>query len=160
MRTDRPGDGLLHPVAIGALVVLIVNDQILKAAWPGPLTGILSDVAGLVAAPIVAQAMWEVGAWGLGRWTGPSRRVLAAAIALVGVAFTLVQLWPPATQAFRVGLGWLQWPFALVAALLSGDALPPPDPVVAVGDVEDLLALPALAVSWWVGRSRRPRTAR
>jgi hypothetical protein len=152
----RPGDGLLHPVALGALVLLVVNDQWLKAAWPGPVTGILSDIAGLVVAPLAVQAVWEVATWGLGRWTGPSRRVLAVAIALVAVGFVLLQVWPPATQAYRVGLGWLQWPFTAAASLLRDGTLPPAQPVVAVGDVEDLLALPALAVSWWAG-SRRGR---
>jgi hypothetical protein len=150
----RPGDGLLHPVALGAIVVLVINDQWLKAAWPGAVTGILSDVAGLVVAPLALQAIWEVAAWALGRWSGPRRRVLAAAIAIVGVGFVLLQVWPPATEAYRAGLGWLQWPFAALAALVRDGTLPPAQPVIAVGDVGDLLALPALAISWWVGVRR------
>ena len=156
--TARPADGLLHPVALVALVVLILNDRVLKAAWPGPVTGILSDVAGLLLAPLAIVAAWEIGCWALGRWHGPSRRVLAAAIVAVALGFTAVQVWPPATDAFRIGLGLLQWPVAAAAAVLAGAPLPEVRPVVAVADVEDLLALPALAVSWWVGsrRSSRP----
>jgi hypothetical protein len=153
----RPGDGLLHPVAVGALVVLILNDRLLKMIWPGPLTGILSDVAGLIVAPLALQAAWEVGAWVVARWTGPSRRALAVAIAVIALGFAAVQLWPPATDAFRVGLGLLQWPLAAGVAVLSGASLPPVRPVVAVADVEDLFALPALAVSWWVGSRRVAR---
>ena len=52
----RPADGLLHPVVIGALVLLAVNDQVLKASAPGPLTWILSDVAGLIVAPLALDA--------------------------------------------------------------------------------------------------------
>ena len=104
---SRPGDGLLHPVALGALVVLALNDRLLKAAWPGPITGILSDVSGLIAAPLALQALWEVVTWVAGRWAGPSRRVLAVAIVVVGVAFALVQVWPLATDAYRIGLGAL-----------------------------------------------------
>ena len=147
----------LHPVAIVALVVLVLNDRVLKAAWPGPVSGILSDVAGLVVAPLAVVAAWEVGAWALGRWHGPSRRVLAVAIVVVGVAFAAVQVWPPATEAYRIGLGLLQWPFAAVAAIVAGSAVPAPRPVVAVADIEDLLALPALAVSWWAGSRRVAR---
>ena len=155
---SRPGDGLLHPVALGALVLLVVNDQLLKATWPGPVTGILSDVAGLIAAPLALQALWEVVTWTAGRWAGPSRRVLAVAIAIVGVAFALVQVWPLATDAYRIGLGALQWPIAVLAAMLGGSLVPPVRPVVAVTDVQDLLALPALAVSWRVGLRRARST--
>ena len=52
-----PGDGLLHPVALVALAILIVNDRLLKDAWPGPVTGKLSDVAGLVVAPLASGAL-------------------------------------------------------------------------------------------------------
>ena len=156
----RPGDGLLHPIALGALVVLVVNDQVLKEAWPGPLTGILSDVAGLIVAPLAAVAAWEIGAWVIGRWGGPSRVALAVAIVLVGTAFALVQLWSPLTDVYRVGLGVVQWPFAAFGAIVSGASMPPVRPVIAVADAEDLLALPALAVSWWVGTRRAPRRSR
>ena len=153
----RPGDGLLHPVALGALGLLVLNDRVLKSAWPGPVTGILSDVAGLILAPLAVVAASEVVRWALGRWRGPSRRVLAIAIVVVGVAFAAVQVWPPATDTYRLGLGILQWPFATVAAVVSGSTVPALRPVVAVADVEDLLALPALAVSWWVGSRRVAR---
>jgi hypothetical protein len=153
-RWARPGDVLLHPVALAAFVVLVLNDRILKATWPGPVTGILSDVAGLIVAPLAVVAACEVGAWALGLWRGPSRRVLAVAIIVVGVTFAAVQVWPPATDAYRLGLGLLQWPFAVLAAVVAGSTVPTVRPVVAVADVEDLLALPALAVSWWVGSRR------
>ncbi len=116
----RPADGLLHPVVLGAVGLLAVNDQVLKAAAPGPLTWILSDVAGLIVAPLALQAGWEVLVWALGRWHGPSGRVLAVAVALVAIGFTAVQLWPPATDAYRVGLGLAQWPFRVVVALALG----------------------------------------
>ena len=38
MNRDRPGSGLLDPVVIVALGILALNDQVLKAAWPGPVT--------------------------------------------------------------------------------------------------------------------------
>ena len=153
-RIARPANGLLDPVALVALAVLIANDQLLKAAWPGVVTGKLSDVAGLVVAPLVLQAAWEVGQWVAGRWRRPSRTVLVVAIVVVGLAFAAVQVWAPATEAYRWGLGALQWPFRALAAFLTGASVPDVRPVVATPDAEDLLALPALALTWLVGRRR------
>lgn len=47
--TPRPGDALLSPVFLLSLLVLGVNDHLLKAAFPGWLTGKLSDFAGVFA---------------------------------------------------------------------------------------------------------------
>ena len=150
----RPADGLLHPVALAALVLLVVNDHVLKAAWPGFVTGKLSDVAGLIVAPLALQAAWEVGEWIAGRWRGPSARVLAVAIVVVGVAFAAIQVWAPAADAYSWALGAAQWPFRALAALLSGVPSPGVSGVAVTADAEDLIALPALAVTWWVGRRR------
>jgi hypothetical protein len=152
---SRPADGLLHPVAFLALALLVVNDHVLKAFWPGFVTGKLSDVAGLVVAPLALQGAWELGQWIAGRWDGPSSRVLAAAMITVGIVFVLVQLWAPATDLYSWGLGAVQWPFRALAALLLGAPLPSLLPVETTADAEDLLALPALAITWWVGRRRQ-----
>jgi hypothetical protein len=155
-RAARPGDGLLHPVALVALPLLILNDQLLKAVWPGVVTGKLSDVAGLVVAPLVLQALWEIGQWIAGRWHGPTMSVLVVAIIAVGLGFAAVQVWDPASNAYEWALGTAQWPFRAFAAVLVGAPSPSITPVVATADAEDLLALPALAVTWWVGRRRIP----
>ena len=152
-----PGDGLLHPVALVALAVLILNDRFLKTAWPGAATGKLSDVAGLIVAPLALQGGWEVVAWANGRWTGPSSRVLGVATVLVGIGFVAIQVPGPAVDAYRFGLGVLQWPFAALAAVITANALPPISPVAATPDLADLLALPALGLAWWVGRQRSGR---
>jgi hypothetical protein len=126
-------------------------------AWPGTVTGKLSDVAGLIVAPLALQACWEVLAWVGGQWTGPSSRVIAVAIALVGVGFVAIQVPGPAVDAYRFGLGVLQWPFAALAAIVAGNGLPPIRTVAATPDLADLLALPALGVAGWVGRQRSSR---
>ena len=136
------------------MALLILNDQVLKSVWPGLVTGKLSDVAGLSVAPLALQAAAEVGFAAAGRWMGPSRRVLLASITLVGVGFALIQLWPPAVDLYRNGLGAAQWPFRALAALLSGQAMPAFAPVAATPDAADLLALPALGVAWWIGSRR------
>lgn len=135
---------------------MIVNDQVLKAAWPGFLTGKLSDVAGMVVAPLLLVAMWEIAEWITGRWRGPAGSVLVVAIVAVGLTFAAVQVWEPASAAYGWAIGAGQWPFRAVAAAISGAPTPTLSPVVATADAEDLLALPALAVTWWVGRRRLP----
>lgn len=149
---QRPAIALLHPAALVALVALMVNDHVFKAAWPGFVTGKLSDVAGLVVAPLAIVAAWEVMLWGLGRWRGPRARPLAVAIVAVGVGFAAIQVSPPAVEAWRWGLGLLQWPLRALGTVASGQVPGAPLPVAATPDLTDLLALPALALSWWVGR--------
>ncbi len=114
---------LLHPATIAATVLLIANDHLLKRAWPGPVTGKLSDVAGLVLAPPVLGLLLALPAepclWrspSLARAPGPARRRLPSsrrssvqtppalepclwrlpplAIGLVGVGFTAVKVSP------------------------------------------------------------------
>jgi hypothetical protein len=146
----------LHPIALFALATLLINDQLLKAAWPGVVTGKLSDVAGLVVAPLVLVGLWEIGEWITGRWRGPTASVLVVAIVAVGLVFAAVQVWEPASEAFSWMLGAGQWPFRAFVAAVSGASSPTVAPVVATADAEDLLALPALAVTWWMGRRRLP----
>jgi hypothetical protein len=153
-RRPVPGDGLLHPIVLVSLGLLIANDQVLKGLWPGPVTGKLSDIAGLIVAPIALLAAWEIGSHAVGRPWGPSRTAVLSAIVLAGLAFAAIQVWEPASEAFRVGLGVLQWPFRALGAWAAGGTIGAPVPVAAVADAEDLLALPALAAAWWAGRSR------
>lgn len=153
----RPVDGLLHPIALCALLVLILNDQLFKAAWPGPLTGKLSDVAGLIVAPLALLAAWELWLWSTGPWRGPSNRALTVALGAVALGFVAVQVLPLGTEAFRWALAAAQWPFRALGAIVAGGPIPAIVPVQAIGDAEDLLALPALAISWWVGRRRSAR---
>ena len=53
MRARRLG----HPVFTGAVAVLAVNDHILKRRWPGPVTGKLSDIAGVVVVAILLSVL-------------------------------------------------------------------------------------------------------
>ena len=81
-----------------------------------------------------------------------------AAAVVVGVGFTALQLWPPATELYRIGLGALQWPVAALLAVLGGAPTPGVAPVVAVADAGDLVALPVMAVTtWWLARRRSAR---
>ncbi len=151
------GDGLLHPVVIGTILVLLVNDQVLKRAWPGVVTGKLSDLAGLVFAPLLLVAVAELAASAAGRWRGPSRRWLSAAVAVVGLGFAAVKLLPGAEALWEAGLGAVQWPVSAVGDLLAGRGLPPIRPVASTPDATDLVTIPAVWLAHAIGLARVER---
>jgi hypothetical protein len=152
-------DGLLHPAVLLAIVALILNDHVLKAAWPGLVTGKLSDVAGLAFFPVLLVAGWELARTGLGGWAGPSRRALVVAVAGTGVVFGLAKTSSLGRDAVAWGLGALQWLVAEPVALLRGGQADL-RPVVIVQDPGDLIALAALAIALWAGVSRTREAGR
>lgn len=142
----RPRPPILHPVTIAAIALLILNDHVLKGAWPGLVTGKLSDAAGLVFFPLLLVAAGQVGLGAVApRWV-PGPRAVWLAVAMTGVVFALAKVVPLAADAYRVGLGALQWPLAAIGALAAGAAIPPVGPVVFARDPTDLVALPALLI--------------
>lgn len=145
-------DGLVHPVPVGAIALLIVNDHVLKASFPGWWTGKLSDVAGMVFFPLMLQALVEL----LDRREPfrPRRSALIACACATGLVFAATNTVPWAAHAYRVGLGILQWPFRLVASFLSGQGPVTWAPVRLTEDPTDLLAVPFVLVAVGVGWSR------
>lgn len=112
-----------HPLTVGATAVLLLNDHVLKQAWPGFVTGKLSDVAGLVVAPAVLGLLF--GLFDAGRIGA------AAATLLTGAGFAWVKL--TGTGAEVASAAW---------SVVNG-------PSVVLADPSDLLALPALGLAWW-----------
>lgn len=136
---------LTHPVSVVALVVLLLNDHVLKRAYGTWWTGKLSDVAGLVLAPaLLAVAIAAARACRAPRPVPADPGVLATVV--VGAGFAVV-------KATAVG-----------AALASAAWTAVAGPSVVLRDPTDLLTLPALGVAWWVARAsaspRRVRAAR
>jgi hypothetical protein len=114
-----------HPGLVLALVVLVLDDHVLKQAYSGLVTAKLSDVAGLVVAPLllaVPLTLLRV------------PRALPVAIGLTGLGFTL-------TKASAGGA-------AITSDIWSLTGIP----TQMRADVTDLLALPALSVAWLVHR--------
>src|SRR5687768_980006 len=59
--SQRPAGALLfHPLTLVSVLVLVLNDHYLKAAFPSALTGKLSDFAGMFAAPLVLYSAIEL----------------------------------------------------------------------------------------------------
>lgn len=135
---------LTRPWVIVALVTLVANDHVLKARWPGLITGKLSDVAGLVLLPAMLGAAVELTT---GRITP---RVQWWACAAVAVVFALTKTWVPAAEAYRVIWGVLQWPARATWALFQHDVVPSLARVQLARDPSDLFALPAAFVAWWL----------
>ena len=125
-----------HPVTLVALITLLVNDHVLKQAYPGLVTGKLSDVAGLVVAPPLMAALVLLVAR-----RAPAGPTAVVAVVTVGAGFALVKAWPAAA---RVASG--AW------SILNGPSIIRADPT-------DLLALPALGAAWWAWTRARHRPA-
>jgi hypothetical protein len=149
-----PADALLHPLAIAALVVLVLNDHVLKDLAPGPLTGKLSDVVGLVVLPLLVLGAWELATATLGRWHEPTGTALIVAIVLAGGAFTAIKMSGDAAEIYRIGMGFARWSVEAGIAAVGGAQSPETGRVRLAQDMSDMICLPALLVAWRVGRSR------
>lgn len=88
--------GPSHPLCLTATAVLLLNDHWLKEAWPGVVTGKLSDACWLIVAPVVLAAVLA----GVGVADRSARTV---SLALAATAYTLLQVWPP------LGDAWTAW---------------------------------------------------
>ena len=149
----RPGHGLLNPLVLVAIAVLALNDHWAKARWPGLITGKLSDFAGLMFFPLFLQAGWEL-LTSIRGSVNASVRVAQVAVIATGLVFCAVKLWEPASLAYEWGLGALRWPLDVAVAWSSALPTPAPRAVSLTRDPTDLVALPALAVSWVLARRR------
>lgn len=124
---------LRHPLPLGAVVLLSINDHVLKGAGllPGWVTGKLSDLAGLFFFPVLLAALARGASVALRDRDVEERAVLAAAASFATAAgFTAVKTCAP-FNAWVAG-----WWGAMVM------------------DGTDLLALPmiALAAAWLTRR--------
>ncbi|MGW0436646.1 hypothetical protein ACWDV4_29370 [Micromonospora sp. NPDC003197] len=127
---------LTHPVTVLGIVLLVVNDHLLKSAYPGLVTGKLSDFAGLLVAPPLLGALVSAVA---PRLTGTP--VACGALLVTGAGFT-------AAKSTTVGaaIASTSW------SVFSG-------PSIILADHTDLIALPALGVAAWAWTRVTQRSA-
>lgn len=133
---------LLHPVIALSVALLVLNDHVLKQAYPSWWTGKLSDFAGLIFFPVFLGALVPA------RFISNERRLLLMTSVLTALVFSAVKTWSPATDFYGVSLGILQWPVRAARHLASTGILPSVAPARLVADSSDLFALPAAFFSY------------
>jgi hypothetical protein len=103
-RSEHP---LSHPAFLLALLVLGLNDHVWKGSGllPGWLTGKLSDLGGLVVAPVLVAQLCR----------GPLARAKRVAPALVVLCFVLCKLFPSCAHVFESATALLGWRSRLIA---------------------------------------------
>ncbi|KQW47601.1 hypothetical protein ASC77_14245 [Nocardioides sp. Root1257] len=148
-----PGELLLHPIALIALVVLVVNDHWMKAAWPGTAVGKISDFAGLVVFPLALLSLVELGRRALHRPATGSFDSIAA-VMVCGLGFLFVKTTELGRDAYAWAVGSVRWPVQAFGGWLHGEEPSPVHPIGVVRDVTDLVALAALVVPYALIRSR------
>ncbi len=150
--TDGPGKRaipageFLHPVPLAALIVLGVNDHVLKGSgWlPQPVVGKLSDIAGFVFFPLLCTALVDCALWGaahLGARVDFSLRMwkLWLAMAFTAGLMSAIKLSTRGAEVIVGFLGHLGFPSQIMT------------------DWTDLLTMPAMALAYWVGRGQIAR---
>lgn len=153
MAGRSPGDLLRHPAAFAALVLVILNDRVLKVHFPSPASGKLSDFAGLVYFPLLVVVAIEGARWLIKRssWQLTSRAVTIAAL-VVGVAFVLTKTSDLAGDAYRIAIGAALWPVEAIGHLFGGKPLPAFKQAFLAKDLTDLIAVPVLLLPIWISR--------
>jgi hypothetical protein len=101
-------DFFVHPIPALAVAGLALNDHYLKYAYPGAVTGKLSDFCGLFFFPLFLCALAVLAG---ARF---SRGLVTGAAAVTDLAFIAVKLWPPAGAVYVGALGALGFPSVLV----------------------------------------------
>jgi len=129
---------LTHPLSISAVVMLMLNDHLLRPLWPSWWTGKIGGFAWLAFAPFVAAALLAVIV--PPRWRRQEEIVGCGAFAMTGLGFALAKT-IAAVHLLTVGamgrlVGWdVRW----------------------LRDPEDLIVLPALLVAWQVWKRAEAR---
>jgi hypothetical protein len=126
----------MHPLVLAAVLLLVVNDWVLKPRFHDWLTGKLSDVAGLLFAPLVLSAAIGLLLRVARRPGYLTHRRLVACCAATALGFAAVKLFAPARELLSRAIG-------------HGAAFYP--------DWTDLLCLPAVLVAYWIGRDELSR---
>ncbi len=124
---------LTHPLVVVSIVLLVVNDFVLKGSAPGWLTGKLSDFAGLVFFPgLLALCVGLVAPRSNALYVGVGAWLSTALL------FSAVKTVPAANEAFIDAIG-----------LVRG-------PVQVVRDPTDALAIVVLPLGWWLWSQIKP----
>ncbi len=128
---------LARPFSLAALLLLMVNDSLLKHFWPSVFTGKLSDLAWMFLAPVVVTAGL---AWLAPRGLRRHERIMAGiGFGMTAAGFALFKTLPVmrdvVLEAWQAGLGF---------------------PAAVVLDPTDLAALLSVVCAAWLWRRQSP----
>lgn len=138
----------LHPVSVACLVLMWVNDHVLKSiSWPSSwVSGKLSDVCGLLFFPLLLNLLSVLVCSALLRKLSPPcqralpARILWASCVSTGFIFCAIKLLPSARILYINGLLWaFPWLYS------------PHRPPHLTLDPTDLIALPMIAYAAHIG---------
>jgi hypothetical protein len=144
---------------VAAAALLVLNDHWLKSHYPGSITGKLSDFAGLFFFPVLLAALIQLCAQVADSAKATRHSVLAFACIATAITFTLCKSTTLGADAYRIGLGVLQWPFRAALALLRGGQVPVVARVQHCKDPTDLIALPMVLLTYWFEHAPQPALA-
>ena len=148
----RPRDFLLSPELLAGVAVLALNDRILKRAFPGLVTGKLSDAAGLLFLPLFIAALVSLLEPAIPSISSRTRiRVFSAITAAVGLTFIFMKTTATGAETYRFTNSMIEWPFLAAKSLISGESPWWWPETSIVRDPTDLFVLPVLLLSWAAG---------
>jgi hypothetical protein len=116
--------------------MLLANDHLFKRWWGGPVTGKLSDIAGLALVPLLLLAFVEIALASVRRQWQVGARTAVACATLTALAFACVKLSPTIASGYGDILGVMRAPF--LGAVRR---------VAVAHDLSDLFALPAVGLA-------------
>jgi hypothetical protein len=128
-----------HPLVIFSILILLLNDHVLKATSPSWLTGKLSDFAGLFFFPFLAGVVIQAAA-GFRRPRSVSAPITSRRFLLAGILFTALMF--AAIKTIPAANGFAVYSLSALFGM----------PVRIVRDPTDLLALAVLAPAWLLWR--------
>src|SRR4051812_25133379 len=133
--TERGAPEFFSALPLAAVALFALNNGVLKRAWPGMITGKLSDVTICFFLPLFVSALLERGS----RLAVATR--VATGIVLTATIFIAVKTSAIASRVLDHDIALLLAPFGIRTA---------PNRV----DVTDLCALPMLAAAWLYARRK------
>jgi hypothetical protein len=132
---QRLAPELAAPLPLAAIALLVANDHVLKARFPGAVTGKLSDVAGCFVLPLLVSAIAGLAT----RWTLRARLALGAA--LTGALMLAMKLSPAGADLVASALAAAWRPLGVRSGPIAADPT-------------DLLAVPFALAAFWYGARR------
>ena len=141
-----PGSSLLKPCVLAAMILLVLNDHVLKSAIGNAVTGKLSDFAGLLFFPVLLHGILQILFTSFFDRPRRSNVLLIICVWATGIVFTGIQVSVPWAEGYQYSLGFIRWVLGL--GFLHDS------PILIVRhwpDFSDLIALPVLLISLRVG---------